>query len=112
MARKNEIQNNNPENNVSENHVESQVVPMLPVVPVLMATYTLKQFNFILQRQDGPLAVKVFSAPYALWWIGDDNKEVDLAVEEVDAIHQYLRTMGELRRQMQAKRFNGGPNRG
>jgi hypothetical protein len=105
MAKNNSTQNNGsnasqPENNGNQNNGNKTVTP------VLLQTYTVKQFNFGIPREgQGTILVKVFSAPYALWWIGQDNKPIDLAPYEVDAIHQYLRTMQNIRREMNQQQF-------
>lgn len=77
----------------------------LPVVIVMTQTYIVKQFCFAIERDNGDtIAVKVFSAPYGLWWVGDENQEISLSKEEIDAIHVQLRNLQRVRKNLNDQR--------
>lgn len=71
---------------------------------VVLQTYQVKQYNMGIVRENGEtIPVKVFVAPYAVWWIDRDNLPIELPKEEIDALHQQLRLMGQVRKAMNTR---------
>lgn len=60
----------------------------------LTNTFPVKQNNFAITRDDGTVVfVKMFSAPYGNFWVGDDNLPIRLDPDEQDAIFNMLRKL-------------------